>query len=103
MVALAILGGVIVTVLASISYHLTVMDSNMTKTLSAMLASDKLERIRLSGETADKEGDFGPAYEGFSWSFTSKKSDFSGIRAESITVSRVGGSGVTLETMVAGE
>ncbi len=103
MVALAILGGVIVTVLASISYHLSVMDSNMNRTLEAMLALEKLERIKLSGEAKDKKGLFGGAYEGFSWSFTTERSDYSGIRNESITVRRAGGTGLTMETMASGE
>ncbi len=103
MVALAILGGVIVTVLTSISYHLTVIDSNMTKTISVMLAADKLAHIRLSGDAPEKEGDFGTGYEGYSWSFNSEKSDYSGISNESLTVSRVGGLSLTLETMVSGQ
>ncbi|MFQ5427884.1 MAG: prepilin-type N-terminal cleavage/methylation domain-containing protein [Thermodesulfobacteriota bacterium] len=102
MVALAILGGVIVTVLASVSYHLSVMDSNLDKTLASMLAIEKLEQIRLLGEGNEKEGLFGPEYEGFSWNFTSEKSGYSGIENESLTVSR-GGAGITMETMASGE
>lgn len=103
MVALAILGGVIVTALASISYHLSVMDSNMSKTLASMLVVDKFERIRLSGEAGDEDGVFGPAYEGFAWSFTKEKSGYSGISKESLTVSRDGGAGLTMETLTTGE
>jgi len=103
MVALAILGGVMVTVLSSISYHLTVMDSNMQKTLASMLLLDKFEKIRLLGESGDKKGDFGPEYEGFSWNFSSKKTNYSAVRSESLTVRRSGGVPLSMETLVSGE
>jgi len=103
MVALAILGGVIVTALASISYHLSVMDSNMQKTLSSMLLLDKFERIRLLGESEVKRGDSDPLYEGRSWSFSSKKTNYSAIRSESITVRQGSSVPLTMETLVSGE
>jgi len=100
MVALAILGGVIVTALASINYHLTVVDSNINKTLSSMLAVEKLEEVRLYGEPKHNEGKFAPDYEGFSWSYREQRAPFTGMRTESMTVSRTGEPGVTIKTMI---
>jgi len=103
MVALAILGGVIVTALASISYHLSVVDTNINKTISAMLAVDKLEQVRLYGEPKTKDGGLGPMYEGFTWRYTSGSSPYAGMRTESMTVSRVDSGGVTIKTMIVEE
>jgi len=100
MVALAILGGVIVTALASISYHLTVVDSNINKTLSAMLAVDRLEQVRLYGEPQKKHGEFGDEYDGFSWSYSSSRAGYKGMMTESVRVSRTDTAGVTVKTMI---
>lgn len=100
MVALAILGGVIVTALASISYHLTVVDSNINKTLSAMLAVDRLEQVRLYGEPKKKDGEFGEDYDGFFWSYSNSRAGYKGFRTESMSVSRADTAGVTIKTMI---
>jgi len=99
-VALAILGGVIVTALASISYHLTVVDNNINKTLSAMLASQRLEQVRLEGEPKTKIGEFPPPFEDFSWSFKIENSSYHSMKTESMSVSRTGDIGVMIKTMI---
>ncbi len=99
MVALAILGGVIVTALASISYHLSVVDSNINRTLSSMLAVDKLEQVRLYGEPKKKNGDLAPEYEGFSWTYSREKSTYQGMVTESVRVSRADAAVATIKTM----
>jgi hypothetical protein len=103
MVALAILGGVIVTALASISYHLSIVDSNIDKTLASMLAMDKLEQVRIYGEPKTKDGGLGPKYEGFSWRYKTESSHYAGMINESMTVSREDSVGVTIKTMIVEE
>jgi len=100
MVALAILGGVIVTALTSIRYHLTVVDSNINKTLDAMLAAERLELVRLYGEPEKKDGDLAPEYEGFLWSYRMERAPYKGMRTEAMTVSRFGEAGVTIKTII---
>jgi len=100
MVALAILGGVIVTALTSISYHLTVVDGNINRTLDAMLAAERLEQVRLYGEPEKKNGDLSPDYEGFLWSYSRQMSSYKGMITEAMSLSRFGEAGVTIKTMI---
>ncbi len=100
MVALAILGGVIVTALASISYHLSVMDNNVDSTLAAMLARERLTQMRVLGEEAKTKGRFDAPYEDFSWTYRRETSEYQGVWNESIGVKRDGAvSTVTITTM----
>jgi len=100
MVALAILGGVIVTALTSIRYHLSVVDSNINKTLDAMLSAERLELVRLYGEPEKKNGDLAPDYEGFLWSYSRERAPYKGMITEAMSVSRFGEAGVTIKTMI---
>ncbi len=99
MVALAILGGVIVTALVSINYHLSVMDGNIETTMAAMLARGRLAEISLGERPTGKSGHVDPPYDGFSWRYKRERSDYKDIWNESLTVRRDGSTAVTMETM----
>jgi len=100
MVALAILGGVIVTALVSISYHLSVMDANMDTTFSAMLARSKLAEARVTGTPPEAKGNFEAPYDDFVWKYEQKRGDYKDTWNETITVSRIDAQrSVTIMTM----
>ena len=99
MVALAILGGVIVTALVSVSHHLTVMDENLDIAFASMLARSKLVEMGLGNETRKERGGFGEPYEDFTWKYERESGDYQGTWNETVTVSRAGsGPSVTLMT-----
>ncbi len=101
MVALAILGGVIVTALVSISYHLSVMDADMESTLSAMLARSRLAEVRLTKRPDEARGEFEAPYGNFVWAYEGKTGRYSGLWNESITVKKAGSDiSVTITTLV---
>jgi general secretion pathway protein I len=91
MVALAILGGVIVTALVSISYHLSMMDTNMERTFASMLARSKLAEVRLMGRPRGERGSFEAPYRDFAWKYERRRGDYKDIWNETLTVSRKGG------------
>lgn len=70
MVALAIMAGVIMTVISSLNYHLSLTARNNEETVAQLLARSKLEELELldADELAQgKEGDFKPDWPDYSW------------------------------------
>lgn len=98
MVAVAILAGVIITVITSLNYHIGVVKKNKDITVATLLAREKLEEIRLSGITKTQEGDFTPMFDEFSWKYGREDHDFPGIKRVYLTVSWGEGEKVSLET-----
>jgi general secretion pathway protein I len=98
MVAVAILAGVIITVITSLNYHIGVVGRNKDIIIATFLAREKLEEIRIDGITETRQGDFAPRFEGFSWKYDRAGLDFQGIEKVNITVSWEKGRKVSLET-----
>ena len=90
MVALAILGGVIVTALVSISYHLSMMDANVERTFASMLARSKLAEARLMGGPRGERGSFEAPYGDFTWKYDHRRGDYKDTWKDTLTVSRKG-------------
>ncbi|MDD2319020.1 MAG: type II secretion system minor pseudopilin GspI [Geobacteraceae bacterium] len=70
MVALAIMAGVVLTVISSVNYHLSLTAQNNEETVALLLARAKLEELELLGkeELAQvKEGTFQPEWPDYSW------------------------------------
>jgi general secretion pathway protein I len=66
MVALAIMAGVILTVITSFNYHLSVVGSDREETVAVLLARAKLEEPGFIDLT-EKSGTFGPDHPEISW------------------------------------
>ncbi len=70
MVALAIMAGVVLTVISSVNYHLSLTARNNEETVALLLARAKLEELELldKEELAQvKEGNFQPDWPDYSW------------------------------------
>lgn len=70
MLALAIMAGVILTVVSSFNYHLSLVERDREETVSLLLARAKLEDIELQSKKELKsiqEGTFAPEHPEISW------------------------------------
>ncbi|MEK7773476.1 MAG: prepilin-type N-terminal cleavage/methylation domain-containing protein [Deltaproteobacteria bacterium] len=99
MVALAILSGVIVTVVTTINYHLTVVERLRKTTYAAMLARVKIEEINILGPPPSAQGDFTsygrPEY---GWEYISEDFMIKDVKKVHVTVTWGGGQSFTIET-----
>jgi general secretion pathway protein I len=70
MVALAIMAGVVLTILSSVNYHLSLTGRNQEEAAAVLLARVKIEELELlsSKDLAQaKEGTFTPEWPDYSW------------------------------------
>ena len=70
MVALAIMAGVILTVISSVNYHLSLTTRNNEESIAVLLARSKLEELEFSDKQEllqGKEGTFAPGWPDYSW------------------------------------
>jgi general secretion pathway protein I len=70
MVALAIMAGVVLTVISSVNYHLSLTTRNNEETVALLLARAKLEELELLDKqqmAEGKEGTFQPEWPDYSW------------------------------------
>ena len=73
MIALAILAGVIVTVLVSYHYHLSIAARNRDMVVATLLGMERIEEFALTGPPVKTAGDFGENFPRFAWHFTTTK------------------------------
>ncbi len=97
-IALAIISGVIVTVLTTLNYHLEVTDRIESMATATILAREKVEDINLNGLPAKKEGDFAPGFPGFRWQYYTEDLPIPGIKKVYLTVTWGGNNKVVIET-----
>jgi general secretion pathway protein I len=89
MVALAIMAGVVLTVISSVNYHLSVSTRDREETIALLLARAKIEALGLSGtkETEQQsEGTFAPDWPEYSWKVAAAPAPIAGVRRLTITV-----------------
>jgi general secretion pathway protein I len=86
LIALAIIGGLLVTVIYTVNHHLGIADRNETRTVAATLAWDKLIDVKAGMEA--KEGDFADQYADYHYKAEIKDSPFPGISEVSVSVKR---------------
>ncbi|MHC1697123.1 MAG: type II secretion system minor pseudopilin GspI [Geobacteraceae bacterium] len=70
MVALAIMAGVVLTVISSVNYHLSLTTRNNEESVALLLARAKLEELELLDQqqlAQGKEGSFEPEWPAYSW------------------------------------
>lgn len=79
MVGLAILGGVLVTVAASLNYHMGVAEADRKVVVAAVLGKSKAEEFILSGAPAEDSGGFGSGFQGYNWKASKKEVEVMGL------------------------
>lgn len=84
MVALAILSGVVITILTSLNYHLKAVDRIKAITTATLLAKEKVEEISLQGIPKVVEGDLSG---GFQWRLSTEDTILPGVKKIYLTVS----------------
>jgi general secretion pathway protein I len=88
MVSLAIIGGLLVTVLYSLNYHLGIAEKHEFLTVATMLAKNKIAEIdQLPAAT---KGEFPDPYSGYHYETGIKDSSYPGISEIWVTVSKDG-------------
>lgn len=84
MISLAIVGGLLVTLIYTLNYHLGIADRHRTITISTSLAKDKIYEM----ETNPREikGNFPEPYSGFSYETNVMDSSFPGMSEIQVVV-----------------
>ena len=77
MVALAIVGGLLVTLLYTVGHHLDVAARHETVTKAVLLAREKIGTIRAG--TRKAEGDFPPPDQDYHWRVDVNQEDIQGV------------------------
>jgi general secretion pathway protein I len=84
MLALAVVGGLLITLLYSLNYHLGIAERHGTATIATMLAKSKL--LELEKNPATTKGDFPDPYGRYRFTTEVKDSSYPGIVELSVTV-----------------
>lgn len=86
MIGLAILAGVVFTLLGAFNYHLGVAADRRDLVMAAVLGKTKAEEASLSGLPDKTAGSFDGTNVGFSWKMTSGKTDVPGLERLEVKV-----------------
>lgn len=97
-IALAILSGVIVTILTTLNYHLKATGRITGMATATQLAREKIEEFELTGLPIDKKGDFSPANPEYKWDYATEDLAFPGIKKVYLSVSWDKSEKITIET-----
>ena len=98
MISLEIAGGALVVLLYSVSFHLSLIGDQRTRTVAAMLCRERLETIK-DNPTAPDSGMFSPPYGDFAYKTTINPAAFPGLSIINSTV-HSGQTSVTLRELV---
>lgn len=88
MVSLAIMAGVILTVLGSVNYHLGIMANERDSTAMTLLARTRM--TELEEAPAKGEGTFAPSHPELGWKADLLPADLPGLQKLVVRVKRVG-------------
>jgi len=87
MIALAILSGVVVTVLVSLNYNLGVAAYDRDLVTAAVLGKEMAEEVSLFAPAADSKGEFTGPFSRFSWSVHTGGTGIKGLKTVNINIS----------------
>jgi general secretion pathway protein I len=97
MISLAIIGGVLLTVIYTLNYHLSLAGRQEFQTTATMLAKNKMAEAEKS--PVDAKGDFPEPYTDYSYATKLSESPYPGVSVLSVVVSR-GNEDVKLSEML---
>jgi len=86
MIALAIAAGVLLTVISSLNYHLSIVGQDAEETSAALLGRAKLDDPDFSKQTENK-GNFAPDHPDLKWERVVTPMEFPGLNRVQLTVS----------------
>jgi general secretion pathway protein I len=86
MIALAIMAGVILTIISSFNHHLSVVNRDREETVAVLLARAKLDDPGFKASDGGK-GTFAPDRPDIAWATDVKPTDYPGVNRVKFTVS----------------
>lgn len=86
MIALAIMAGVIFTVISSFNYHLGIVTRDREETVAVLLARAKLDDPVVK-TPEEKKGTFAPDWPGIAWEVTTTPTELPGLNRHTLTLS----------------
>lgn len=86
MISLAIMAGVILTVLGSVNYHIGIMANERDSTAMTLLARNRLAELEQA--PAKGEGTFAPSHPELSWKADLQPADLPGLQKLIVKVKR---------------
>ena len=86
MVAVAIMGGLLVSLIYSLNYHLGIAERHEFVTVASLLAKDKLADVEKS--PVSQEGNFPDPFSDYHFKSNVRESPYPGIAEITVTVSR---------------
>ena len=86
MIALAIAAGVLLTVIASVNYHLSIVGDDTEETTAVLLGRAKLSDPEFARQT-DNKGNFAPDHPNVKWEREVTETEFPGVNRIRLTVS----------------
>lgn len=90
MIALAIMGGVVITLLGAVNYHIGIVADERDSTAMTLLARTRMAEIEQS--PAKGEGSFAPSHPDLKWKADLLPATFPGLRKLVVRVQRTGDS-----------
>jgi general secretion pathway protein I len=97
LIALAIIGGLLVTLIYTLNYHLGIIERHRTITVATLLAKSKMNDLERSPD--NKNGVFDAPYDGYTYETSVKESPYVGI-SEIIVVVKSGKEEVELNEFI---
>jgi general secretion pathway protein I len=86
MIALAIMAGVILTVISSFNYHLSVVGRDREETFAVLLAREKMADVNFRFTESGK-GTFAPDWPDYTWETAIQPTDYSWLKRGTMTIS----------------
>jgi general secretion pathway protein I len=86
MIALAIMAGVILTVISSFNYHLSIVERDRQETMAVLLGRAKMDDPTFKPGDGGK-GTFAPERPEFAWAVDLKPTEYPGVSRVILTVS----------------
>jgi general secretion pathway protein I len=86
MVAVAIIGGLLVSLIYTVNYHLGIAERHEFVTVASLLAKDKLAEVEKN--PVPQEGDFPDPFSAYHFASAVSESPYPGIAEITVTVSR---------------
>jgi prepilin-type N-terminal cleavage/methylation domain-containing protein len=97
LIALSIVGGLLITLIYTLNYHLGIIERHETITVGTLLAKNKIADVEKSPE--NKKGVFDAPYDGYTYETFVKESPYVGI-SEIIVIVRAGKEEVKLNEFI---
>jgi general secretion pathway protein I len=86
MISLAIMAGVLLTVISSFNYHLSQVDRDSEETVAVLLGRAKMDDPDIKGDEGQK-GNFAPDHPEIAWKSEIAATDYPGVKRLSLTLS----------------